>query len=143
MEHGKRCTRCAKNNRPRKEPQGPCPLKGLSAAGKTADLMKQKDLAGSEELHETVQDGDEASLPAYDDNELQLSSKEEVAGDKQSHVGASIKDELPDELGRESDAAEQEQDRGRKKVKSEAADSAKANDDQMQWVHIKRRRTRR
>lgn len=27
VEHGKRCERCAKNGRPRKEVQGPCPLK--------------------------------------------------------------------------------------------------------------------
>lgn len=32
VEHGKRCPRCAKNNRPRKEAHGPCPLTNLAAA---------------------------------------------------------------------------------------------------------------
>lgn len=39
VEHGKRCPRCAKNKRPRKEPHGPCPLSNLAAAAEQCQRL--------------------------------------------------------------------------------------------------------
>ena len=42
VEHGKRCERCAKNGRPRKESHGPCPLRQLQRASKAQDVALQE-----------------------------------------------------------------------------------------------------
>lgn len=39
VEHGKRCPRCAKNHRPRKEVHGPCPLTNLSVAAEKGESL--------------------------------------------------------------------------------------------------------
>ena len=58
MEHGKRCARCAKNGKPRKESHGDCPLVNLQGSAGVKDLedgdivkeepkdMKQDDIVG-------------------------------------------------------------------------------------------------
>ena len=38
MEHGKRCARCAKNGKPRKESHGDCPLVNLQGSAPAKDL---------------------------------------------------------------------------------------------------------
>lgn len=42
VEHGKRCVRCSKNGRPRKEQHGPCPLANLAAAAKAGQKLSAK-----------------------------------------------------------------------------------------------------
>lgn len=60
VEHGKRCERCAKNGKPRKEPQGPCPLTKLPAASSTAAERKQKE--GRPELKQEPSSSDADSM---------------------------------------------------------------------------------
>ena len=43
VEHGKRCVRCSKNGRPRKEQHGPCPLTNLAAAAKAGHKLSAKE----------------------------------------------------------------------------------------------------
>ena len=38
VEHGKRCSRCAKNGKPRKESHGDCPLVNLQGSAPARDL---------------------------------------------------------------------------------------------------------
>lgn len=54
VEHGKRCSRCAKNGKPRKESHGDCPLVNVqgSAAAKDMqeeDIVKEEDVVEEEE----------------------------------------------------------------------------------------------
>ena len=47
VEHGKRCTRCASNGKPRKESHGPCPLVNIHA-GAAVKEMQEEDLIQEE-----------------------------------------------------------------------------------------------
>ena len=53
VEHGKRCERCAKNGRPRKEVQGPCPLKGAAASKSSKGSAAPQEDASSGSMHDT------------------------------------------------------------------------------------------
>ena len=46
VEHGKRCPRCAKNGKPRKESHGPCPLTNLAAAASKDNPLSAEAAAG-------------------------------------------------------------------------------------------------
>ena len=72
VEHGKRCERCAKNGKPRKESHGPCPLVNLAHAAtyhKTLDAksaaeaaettLKEEDIVKDESVKSEEQDGTE------------------------------------------------------------------------------------
>lgn len=41
VEHGKRCSRCAKNGKPRKESHGQCPLGNLQGSAAAKDLLDE------------------------------------------------------------------------------------------------------
>ena len=41
VEHGKRCSRCAKNGKPRKESHGDCPLVNLQGSAPAKDLLDE------------------------------------------------------------------------------------------------------
>ncbi len=41
VEHGKRCARCAKNGKPRKESHGDCPLVNLQGSAPAKDLLDE------------------------------------------------------------------------------------------------------
>ena len=47
VEHGKRCTRCASNGKPRKESHGPCPLVNIQASAAVKE-MQEEDLIQEE-----------------------------------------------------------------------------------------------
>lgn len=45
VEHGKRCKRCAKNGKPRKESHGPCPLVNLAHKASHSKTLDGEDIA--------------------------------------------------------------------------------------------------
>ncbi len=47
VEHGKRCTRCASNGKPRKDSHGPCPLVSIQASAAVKE-MQEEDLIQEE-----------------------------------------------------------------------------------------------
>ena len=55
VEHGKRCARCAKNGKPRKESHGDCPLVNLQGSAAVKDL-EDGDIV-KEEPKDMKQDG--------------------------------------------------------------------------------------
>ena len=58
VEHGKRCARCAKNGKPRKEAHGPCPLVNLATtAGKGGRLSAK---AAAEDAGRAIKEDPEA-----------------------------------------------------------------------------------
>ena len=49
VEHGKRCSRCAKNGKPRKESHGDCPLVNLQG-GAPAKNLQDEDIVKEEAM---------------------------------------------------------------------------------------------
>ena len=49
VEHGKRCERCAKNGKPRKESHGPCPLVNLAHAASHLKKLNAEEAASAAE----------------------------------------------------------------------------------------------
>ena len=68
VEHGKRCSRCAKNGKPRKESHGDCPLVNLQGSATAKDLHDEdivkaeaKDMAEEDIVKQEVKVKEEGS----------------------------------------------------------------------------------
>ena len=93
VEHGKRCERCAKNGKPRKESHGPCPLVNLAhAAGKSNKLNAK---AAARDAEEAI------SLKAEDIVKEEPDIKEEAEAKAEDDVSDADTKIKPDPEGEE------------------------------------------
>lgn len=106
VEHGKRCERCAKNGKPRKESHGPCPLKksALAAVKEDSDsstkgredAVKAEDSAAAEEDGSTAikqEEDDEAVNVTAEDAAVEVAVKQEKGDVKQEEDAGDVSDD--------------------------------------------------